>query len=1057
MYHKIRWTPEKIAARLKLIEPLAYIRRSALPPFRYRELESPLSDASVGLEVDDSGWQEVHQNEYWGRWMTDFVMRASFQVPEAWDPDAQLALYLPLGEAGDFSHPEALIYIDGAPYAACDRHHQEISLQRSQWKDGQPHLLALHGWTGIGGFARGDPFTRLYMHPCWLVQIDSQTRALIAASRVALDSIESFDLDSPVRAHLLNALDEAYKTLDTREPFGKNFYASVPAALAVLQERLSQAGHPLDVIVHASGHAHIDVAWLWTVAQTRRKAERTFYNVVRLMERFPEYQFTQSQPQLYEFIRQDQPELFEEIRARIVEGRWEPIGGMWVEADCNLSGAESLARQFLLGRTYFREHFGADAEAPILWLPDVFGYTWSLPQLLKSAGLKYFLTTKIGWNQYNRLPYDTFWWQGIDGTRTLTHFSTTPGQGNSYASTYNALATPKDVIGTWKNFQHKELHRDLIMIYGYGDGGGGPTREMLENIRFMKTFPGLPQVIGSSARAFFESLESSIDERLPVWNGELYLEYHRGTYTTHSRNKRANRKSEFKLHDTEFLAVMAALLDEDYHYPAQALREAWRIVCLNQFHDIIPGSSIAPVYEESLAQYDQVGANVDRLQQEALGVIFEKMEADLLVINPTSFTRSDLVLWRGKLSEGLIPTHEGVIIPTQEVAEGTLMALKELPPYSVTPILLAADSILNQPTLMGVNVSPLYLENEYLRVELEASGDIVRIFDKVARREVLAEGAVANQFQAFEDRPKAWDAWDIDIYYDDRMWLAEPAESVRVIDWGPLRATLEIKRRILNSDYTQQISLAYNSRRLDIDTLINWQERHILLKVAFPVEVLSPQATYEIQWGSVQRPTHRNTSWDWARFETCAQKWVDLSEGGYGVSLLNDCKYGHDIQGQVIRLSLLRGTTMPDPGADLGQQRFAYSLFPHLGDLDESTAAASYELNDPLIVFAPQEYPVKSGRIATESIQRSLITSHAPNVILETVKWAEDEHGLIIRLYESQRKRGAVRLSTGFSLAAAWETNLLEENQRALDVEGNGLTLQVRPFQIITLRLLPES
>jgi alpha-mannosidase len=340
---------------------------------------------------------------------------------------------------------------------------------------------------------------------------------------------------------------------------------------------------------------------------------------------------------------------------------------MWVEADCNLSGAESLARQFLLGRAYFRQHFGAGAEAPILWLPDVFGYTWSLPQLIKSAGLKYFLTTKIGWSQYNRLPYDTFWWQGVDGTCVLTHFSTTPGQGSMYASTYNALATPQDVLGTWKNFQQKELHRDLIMIYGYGDGGGGPTRAMLENIRRMQAFPGLPQVISSSAREFFETLESSLDERLPVWNGELYLEYHRGTYTTHSRNKRANRKSEFQLHDTEFLATMAALLDGDYHYPAEDLRESWRAVCLNQFHDIIPGSSIAPVYEESLAQYAQVGAMVDRLQQEALRVIFDKMEADLLVINPTSFTRSDLVLWRGKPLRGLVPTREGVIIPTQEV------------------------------------------------------------------------------------------------------------------------------------------------------------------------------------------------------------------------------------------------------------------------------------------------------------------------------------------------------------------------------------------------------
>jgi alpha-mannosidase len=316
------------------------------------------------------------------------------------------------------------------------------------------------------------------------------------------------------------------------------------------------------------------------------------------------------------------------------------------------------------------------------------------------------------------------------------------------------------------------------------------------------------------------------------------------------------------------------------------------------------------------------------------------------------------------------------------------------------------------------------------------------------------EGRVANQFQAFEDRPKTWDAWDIDIFYDDRMWLAEPAQSVRVVEAGPLRATLEIKRRILNSSYTQHISLAYNSQRLDFNTVIDWQERHILLKAAFPVEVLSPQATYEIQWGSVQRPTHRNTSWDWARFETCAHKWVDLSEGGYGVSLLNDCKYGHDIYGQVIRVSLLRGTTLPDPGADLGEHRFAYSLFPHLGSVDESTTAAAYALNDPLIVYAPAQGAAKQSAL---NGTYSLLTCSNSNVVLETLKWAEDGQGLIVRLYESQRKRGAVRITTGFPLAAAWETNILEENQRSMEVEESGLTLQVRPFQIITLRMLSRS
>ena len=400
------------------------------------------------------------------------------------------------------------------------------------------------------------------MRQCAVVQIHQPTRDFIAIARVALETANNIEENNPVKHQLFNALNDAFNTLDTRDPLGdERFYKSILPATQILKTGIDESGSALDAVIHATGHAHIDVAWLWTLGQTHRKSERTFHNVIRLMEQFPDYHFSQSQPQLYQFIKEDQPALFESIKQRIKEGRWEPMGGMWVEADCNLSGAESLARQFLLGRTFFRENFGKDAESPVLWLPDVFGYAWALPQLIKQAGLKYFMTIKIGWSQYNRLPYDTFMWQGIDGTQILTHFSTVKEFGSAYASTYNAMANAKEALGTWQNFQQKDLHKSLLMAYGFGDGGGGPTREMLENIEVMKNFPALPQVQQSSVRSFFENLESELAQknRTPVWNGELYLEYHRGTYTTQARNKRANRKSEFLLHDAEFLAVLASL------------------------------------------------------------------------------------------------------------------------------------------------------------------------------------------------------------------------------------------------------------------------------------------------------------------------------------------------------------------------------------------------------------------------------------------------------------------------------------------------------------------
>ncbi|MBL7183447.1 MAG: alpha-mannosidase, partial [Anaerolineae bacterium] len=652
MIHKVRWTADKIAGRIGLIEPLVYRRRQPLPPFRYTTLSDPMEAPPVAPDVNDSDWPVIEPNSYWGKWMTDHALRTRFQVPADWDPQIPVALYLPLGEAGDFSHPEFLAYVDGAPYAACDRHHQEILLP-AQWRDGESHLLALHGWTGLGGWRFDQPATKLFMHPCAVVQIDQPTRDFIATARVALGVAGELDENDPAKGHLLNALDEAFKVLDTRAPLGDGFYASVPQAHAALRGGIAKASPPLDVDIVATGHAHIDVAWLWTLGQTRRKSGRTFYNVLRLMEQFPDYHFTQSQPQLYDYVRQDYPELFEAIKQRVAEGRWEPIGGTWVEMDCNVSGAESLARQFLLGRTFFREHFGPDAESPVLWLPDVFGYAWSLPQLIKQAGLDYFMTTKIGWNQYNRLPYDSLWWQGLDGTRVLTHFICTPHGGDAqWVSTYNGDASPMQIIGTWNTFQQKELQQELLTSVGYGDGGGGPTREMLENIQEMATFPATPRVRQASAGEFFRNMETTSGDRLPIWNGELYLEYHRGTYTTHSRNKRANRKSEFLLHDAEFLAALAALLDTGYRYPTDTLRRAWELVCLNQFHDIIPGSSIGPVYVESLEQYAEVQEKAAAVRDAALSVIADKLSGDLLIVNPTAFVREDLAFWPGHLAPG---------------------------------------------------------------------------------------------------------------------------------------------------------------------------------------------------------------------------------------------------------------------------------------------------------------------------------------------------------------------------------------------------------------------
>jgi alpha-mannosidase len=1062
MDHEQRWTADKIAQRIDLVEALVYRRRLALPDWRFLKMASPSVTPPVQPGLDDSGWEVIPTDTVWGGARLDFTLRTRFSLPLDWDP-AHSALFLPIGIAHDFSHPETLAYIDGQAVSSIDRHHQEVRLP-AEFCDGNEQVLALHGWCGG---VRADQSFRLLMRACFLVEVDPIAREFHALARAALGIANVLDKNHPARYQLLTSLDNAFKRLDLREPFDEGFYSSLPAALDELRAGIARSGEPMPVDITAAGHAHIDVAWLWPLAQTRRKAGRTFYNAIRLSEQFPDFIFSQSQPQLYDFVRQDYPALFELIRSAVARGAWEPMGGMWVEADCNLSGAESLARQFLLGRSFFRKYFGEGVESPVLWLPDVFGYAWNLPQLIKEAGLEYFFTIKIGWNQYNRLPFDSFWWQGLDGTRVLTHFSTTPEHPNQFRATYNAKASPDQVMDTWTNATQKEtthpgVYPPLLMSYGHGDGGGGPTREMLEDIRNLGHFPATPHIHFGRVKEYFRKLESDLGPELPTWNGELYLELHRGTYTTQGRNKRANRESEFALHDAEFLAALASRLDPAYTYPYAVLARAWELTCLNQFHDIIPGSSIHQVYVDSQEQYAEILQSAQAVRDGALAALAARAGGGVVVANPTSFARREAAFWATNQPASLRDAR-GALLPAQVVDGGLLFDPGVIPPYSVS--VLAVEAGVPVSTEPGaIQARPNLLENDFLRVELNAAGDICSIFDKTNAREVLPEGAVANQLQAFEDRPKKWDAWDMDVFYDDKQWLAEPAESMRLVEIGPLRAALEIRRRVLHSQVVQRISLTAFSARLDIETWIDWRERHIFLKVAFPVDVLSPQATYEIQWGNVQRPTHRNTSWDWARFETCAHKWVDLSEGGYGVSLLNDCKYGHDIHDNVLRLSLLRAPTNPDPEADQGKHHFTYSLLPHAGSWDENTIAQAYFLNDPLVVAAlaqgdyltygaseevgPAEKPAPGAFVPL-----SLLSVDAPNLIVETVKAAEDGRGLIVRLYESQRRRGSAALTCAFPLAAAWRTNLLEEDQSSLTVEDSTVRFEFRPYQIITLRV----
>ncbi|MEN0001733.1 MAG: glycoside hydrolase family 38 C-terminal domain-containing protein, partial [Pseudomonadota bacterium] len=822
--HSLTWTVQKISKRLQLIEPLQYRKRHAIAPFRYLPLADAKVAAPVGLAVDDQSWAQIEPDSYWGDWAQNFCMRTWFEVPDGFDRNKPIALHLPLGVAGDiFCHPEALAYVDGQAYVSTDRYHHEIMLTPDM-AGGQTHLLALHGWTGLSGWPP-DPNakTKLFMRECAVVEIDEPTRAFVMLTRVALDFAKRLDQNHASRNHLLSALDAAYKVLDTRDPVDDGrLYETVPAALETLQAGIDEAKHSHHLDIIAVGHAHIDIAYLWQVEQARQKSARTFSNVLHLMERYPDYHFSQSQPQLYQYLESDYPDIFDRIKDKVAEGRWELLGGMWVEPDCSLTGPESLVRQILLGRRYFSDKFGEEAETPCLWLPDTFGFAWSLPQLMKQAGLKWFVTNKLNWNQYNHMPFQIFQWQGIDGTKVLAHLLTTPRpvQYLPFATTYKAELTADEVIGTWENFKQKGDHHELIVAYGYGDGGGGPTRELIETAGILKDMPGAPTVRPGTVKEFFEGIETSCAADLPVWNGELYLELHRGTLTSESRTKRNNRKSEFVLHDTEFLSAFAAMIS-GFTYPHDDLTECWERVCLNQFHDILPGTAIEEVFQDAERDYLFVRETLEKIRENAIGHLALHLpeQTAAIAINPSPFSADRVGYLPGANVPQLKSLVSGQTLPMQKVYGGTLINLPASPSYGVQALGVSDSDTLPPGEFEGVTVTQsedgtIEINSPLLEVSIGTHGELTRVYDKQAARDAIKPGETANQLLVFEDRPMTWDAWDIDVFYEDRAERITDLQKIEIIEEGPLRVSVLIERKYRSSTIRHRVCVYAHTKRI---------------------------------------------------------------------------------------------------------------------------------------------------------------------------------------------------------------------------------------------------
>ena len=707
--------------------------------------------------------------------------------------------------------------------------------------------------------------------------------------------------------------------------------------------------------ITAVGHAHIDTAWEWPIREAKRKVARSWSTQLALMDTYPDYVFAASQPAQYVWMKESYPDVYSRIKRKVAAGQWEPVGAMWVEADCNLPSGESLVRQLLLGKRFFMQEFGY--ETRILWLPDVFGYPGNLPQLISEAGCDFFLTQKLSWNDTNKPEHHTFIWEGIDGSRIFTHFPP--------ADTYNGTFSTEDIERSVRNFKDGGSSNRSLYLFGWGDGGGGPQPEMIESAHRLGVDIG-------QAGDFFEAASAEANGLATV-AGELYFELHRGTYTSQARTKRLNRLAQQALREAEMWSVAAG-----GDYPSSELDGLWKTLLLNQFHDILPGSSIDWVYEETERDLSHVVETATAVSDRATGVIAGDGDR-VAIFNTTSHPR------------GGAPPCGWVVV--------------DKPP----------------------EVSTRSMENEFLRVEWSDGGLLTSIWDKEANREVLS--GPGNMLELHDDNPRRWDAWDLDIEHRDSF------------------VTVAFGRRFGDSILKQSITLEAGSRVLRFETTADWHERHKMLKVAFPVTVSAREATYEVQFGHVRRPTHMDTPQARAMFEVCGQRWADLGDGDYGVALLSDCKHGYDIHGSVMRLSLLRSPTHPDPTADQGLHRFTYALMPHPGTFREAgVIQAAEDLNAPLRL-------VKTNLPAGTS--RSLIEVDTPQVVVEAIKRAEDSDAVIVRLYEAWGRRCTARIRTTLPASRAFLCNLLERDRVEVAVHEGVIELELSRFKVLTLKLKP--
>jgi alpha-mannosidase len=1048
------------------------VRLRELEAWRDREFLS-ISEARFRIQPNES-WQPIRQGDYWPAKGHPVYFQFHCKIPESWTG-------YPVNARFDLDG-EALLSVNGHSIGGLNPFHREHQIIEKA--TGGEEILFEAEAVPHGLFGTPTPEPRFNLAALVVPDRDVQTlfEDLLAAHDAAkyLVSINREE----IAEHLIEALHQAVATVNlergntdsylariafvsqSRSP--QDYYGNEESLASIWEEWKftaplaplpDSARHQINIAreefrkeinrirerypssgsVWLTGHAHIDLAWLWPVEETRRKIRRTFYTLSALMERYPKLYFNQSSAQVYAWIEKDDPALFERIRAKVKEGRWEIIGGMWVEPDGNLPTGESWVRQLLFGQRFFESRF--NLRPRVAWIPDSFGFTGNMPQLLLSAGIQYFFTHKLTWNERNPFPYDLYWWEGLDGSRVLAHSFFNPAHG------YNGHICAFDVAETWRGFSSKTQHDSTLLAFGYGDGGGGPSSNMLERFERLQNFPGMPRLRMGRVEEFYDQISTN---RLPVWVGEKYLEYHRATYTTQSEIKSLHRQLEQAMTDLETAATLA-LHHAQQAYDTDSFAQLWQILLLNEFHDILPGSSIHSVYETAKKELTSGLQTARSLRESTLELLSN--EAKSLAEEGVTFWNLQLYdrplraeLSRLPESATRFLTVENEEVASQRTCDNTLLLSA---PNIIVPALgnLSIREI-NQPpgkplfSLVGTDSE---IENEFLKVIVDGDGTISSIYDKEHEREVLADRA--NQLWLYTDIPRQFDAWDIDSSYVTEGIELKAADNPISIESGPIRSAIRVTRRVDETVIIQDYRLYQGERLLEIRTKINWHGRRKLLRALFPVNIRTDQGWTETAFGAVSRPTHRNTPWDQARFEVPGHRWADLSEPSYGVSVLTDSKYGYSFQGNVLGLSLLRSSIYPDPFADEGDHQFAYGLYPHSGDWRNSTVRMARNFNSSLHAVP----------FAIESKDQSFappIRLISGRLELSAFKRTEDSNELILRLYEPHGDRCTANLETTSALRKVVLTNLLEEPIQELSSGAdNRIQISFTPFQVQTLKL----